>query len=126
MQGKQFRLATDNYMGSLPQSNQLTDNWIDFFIQQRLLPQVKLAVNRQLPEPVQVKQFFGHRSIDIAMTTLFGGFDNLFYESYNYHYRLPVNYRQQWKVCNLYPLLIHLNLFGKSYLADIVHTIARY
>ncbi|AEW01167.1 hypothetical protein A4D02_32570 [Niastella koreensis] len=170
IQGKQFGLPTDNYMGSLPQSNQPAGNWTDFFIQQRLQPQVKLAVNRQLLEPAQVQQFeklyqrlgnlfapepaallhgdlwsgnfvcdasenpvlidpavyYGHRSIDMAMTTLFGGFGNLFYESYNYHYPLPVNYRQQWEVCNLYPLLIHLNLFGKSYLADIMHTIRRY
>jgi len=170
IQSRQFGLATDNYMGALPQSNQPADNWTGFFIQQRLQPQVKLAVNRQLLEPVHVQQFeklyqqldnlfapepavllhgdlwsgnflcaasenpvlidpavyYGHRSVDMAMTTLFGGFDNLFYESYNYHYPLPVNYKQQWEICNLYPLLIHLNLFGKSYLADIVHTIRRY
>jgi protein-ribulosamine 3-kinase len=170
IQRKQFGLATDNYMGALPQSNQPTDTWTDFFIHQRLQPQVKLAVSRQLLEPAHVQQFeklyqqlgnlfapepavllhgdlwsgnflcdasenpvlidpavyYGHRSVDMAMTTLFGGFDSLFYERYNYHYPLPVNYRQQWEVCNLYPLLIHLNLFGKSYLADIVHTIRRY
>ncbi len=170
IQSKQYGLATNNYMGSLPQSNHPTDNWIEFFIQQRLQPQVKLAVNRQLLDVAQVKQFeklyqqlgnvfspepavllhgdlwsgnflcdasenpvlidpavyYGHRSVDMAMTTLFGGFDSLFYESYNHHYPLPVNYRQQWAVCNLYPLLIHLNLFGKSYLPDIVHTIGRY
>ncbi|MBO9203319.1 MULTISPECIES: fructosamine kinase family protein [Niastella] len=170
IQGKQFGLATDNYMGALHQSNQPTDSWTDFFIQQRIAPQVKLAIDRQLLEPVHVHQFeklyqqlgnlftpepavllhgdlwsgnflcdasenpvlidpavyYGHRSIDMAMTSLFGGFDSLFYESYNYHYPLPVNYRQQWEVCNLYPLLIHLNLFGKSYLADILHTIRRY
>jgi fructosamine-3-kinase len=170
IQGNEFGLATDNYMGALPQSNQPTDNWIDFFIQQRLQPQVQLAVNRQLLEPGHSNQFeklyrqldnvfskepatllhgdlwsgnflcddaenpvlidpapyYGHRSMDLAMTTLFGGFDAPFYESYHYHYPLPANYRQQWEICNLYPLLIHLNLFGKSYLADIVHTIRRY
>ncbi len=70
--------------------------------------------------------YYGHRSIDLAMTTLFGGFSEAFYASYHYHYPLPVNYRQQWGVCNLYPLLVHLNLFGKSYLADILHTIRNY
>ena len=63
--------------------------------------------------------YFGHRSMDIAMTTLFGGFDKLFYESYNYHFPFPGNYNEQWEVCNLYPLLIHLNLFGGSYLGQI-------
>ncbi|MEJ0102180.1 MAG: fructosamine kinase family protein [Bacteroidota bacterium] len=63
--------------------------------------------------------YFGHRNMDLAMTTLFGGFDKSFYESYQYHFPLPGNYREQWDVCNLYPLLIHLNLFGSSYLYDI-------
>jgi len=70
--------------------------------------------------------YYGHRNMDMAMTTLFGGFDALFYESYHYHFPLPANYRQQWEVCNLYPLLIHLNLFGKSYLANILNTIRQY
>jgi len=70
--------------------------------------------------------YFGHRSIDLAMTTLFGGFHKTFYESYHYHFSFPDNYREQWEICNLYPLLIHLNLFGKNYLADILHTIERF
>jgi protein-ribulosamine 3-kinase len=53
------------------------------------------------------------------MTTLFGGFDKSFYESYHYHFPLADNYPEQWDVCNLYPLLVHLNLFGISYLYDI-------
>jgi fructosamine-3-kinase len=57
------------------------------------------------------------------MTTLFGGFDPEFYAAYHYHFPLPANYRQQWDICNLYPLLIHLNLFGESYLASILRTI---
>jgi protein-ribulosamine 3-kinase len=70
--------------------------------------------------------YYGHRCMDLAMTTLFGGFGSSFYESYAYHYPLPVNYRQQWEIANLYPLLIHLNLFGKSYSGDIIHTIQRF
>jgi len=165
-----FGLTANNYMGALPQSNAPCDNWMDFFIHQRLQPQIKLALDHKLLEPSHVKQFeklyqqlgvifpveppvllhgdlwsgnflcdekskpvlidpavyYGHRSMDMAMTTLFGGFDARFYESYNYHFPLPANYRQQWEVCNLYPLLIHLNLFGKSYLADILNTIRQY
>ena len=165
-----FGLTTNNYMGALPQNNEPCGNWIEFFIHQRLHPQIKLALDHRLLEPAHVKQFeklyqqlgvifpveppvllhgdlwsgnflcdekgkpvlidpavyYGHRSMDMAMTTLFGGFDARFYESYNYHFPLPANYRQQWEVCNLYPLLIHLNLFGKSYLADILNTIRQY
>jgi len=63
--------------------------------------------------------YFGHRSMDLGMTTLFGGFDRMFYESYNYHFPFPENYDEQWEICNLYPLLIHLNLFGPGYLGQI-------
>lgn len=76
-------------------------------------------------EPVLIDPavYYGHRSMDIAMTTLFGGFDKTFYESYSYHFSLPPNYGEQQKICNLYPLLIHLLLFGKSYLTSIQQTL---
>ena len=69
-------------------------------------------------EPVLIDPaiYFGHRSMDLAMTALFGGFDSLFYKAYQSAYSFPTNYSAQWKVCNLYPLLIHLLLFGKGYL----------
>jgi protein-ribulosamine 3-kinase len=70
--------------------------------------------------------YYGHRSMDLAMTTLFGGFDRQFYQSYDHHYPLPPNYRQQWEIANLYPLLIHLNLFGEAYLPNILHIIQRF
>jgi len=79
-------------------------------------------------EPVLIDPavYFGHRSMDLAMTTLFGGFDKVFYESYNYHFPFPGNYREQWEICNLYPLLIHLNLFGLGYLSQIESTLRKF
>ena len=165
-----FGLYEDNYMGALPQLNIPSNNWADFFIHQRLEPQIKLAADNYLLDATDINQFknlykflakifpeepssllhgdlwsgnflcdessnpvlidpavyFGNRNIDLAMTTLFGGFDNAFYESYHYHFPLPKNHHQIWDICNLYPLLIHLNLFGKSYLPDILNTIERY
>lgn len=70
--------------------------------------------------------YYGHRSMDLGMTTLFGGFDALFYQSYHYHYPLPSNYSEQWQVCNLYPLLIHLRLFGSSYRSQIESTLQEF
>ena len=70
--------------------------------------------------------YFGHRSMDLAMTTLFGGFEDAFYQSYHQHFPFPGNYRVQWQICNLYPLLIHLNLFGPAYLSEIINTIRHY
>ena len=79
-------------------------------------------------EPVLIDPaiYFGHRSMDLAMTTLFGGFDRQFYDSYNFHFAFPENYAEQWEICNLYPLLIHLNLFGPGYLAQIESILRRF
>jgi protein-ribulosamine 3-kinase len=79
-------------------------------------------------EPVLIDPavYFGHRSMDLAMTTLFGGFSKQFYDSYNYHYPFPKNYHEQWQICNLYPLLIHLNLFGLGYLSQIESTLRKF
>jgi protein-ribulosamine 3-kinase len=70
--------------------------------------------------------YFGHRNMDLAMTTLFGGFEPAFYEAYNEMYPFPPGYREQWEIANLYPLLIHLNLFGSAYSRNILHTIRRF
>ncbi len=69
---------------------------------------------------------YGHRSVDLGLTTLFGGFDGAFYEAYDHHYPFPPGHRDQWEVANLYPLLIHLNLFGLSYLPRIVSVLNRF
>ena len=82
-----------------------------------------LCDNKDQPVLIDPAVYYGHRSIDLAMTTLFGGFDPAFYDAYHWHYPLPSNYRQQWTIANLYPLLIHLNLFGQTYLPNILHTI---
>jgi len=166
--GQQFGLDYDNYMGSVPQSNTLTNDWSTFFIQQRLQPLIQKCVAKnwltatdvksfenvykmlpqifdlaqvpvllhgdlwsgnymcnQLGEPVLIDPaiYYGHPAADLGMTTLFGGFDASFYESYNYHAPLSTNYKQQWEICNLYPLLIHLYLFGSSYLGRIRQTL---
>jgi protein-ribulosamine 3-kinase len=79
-------------------------------------------------EPVLIDTavYFGHPSADLAMTTLFGGFRSGFYEAYNHHHPFPSNCKDQWAVCNLYPLLIHLILFGSGYLTQIETIVNRY
>lgn len=82
----------------------------------------------QFSKPVLIDPavYFGHRSVDLAMTTLFGGFRQPFYEAYHYHFPLPSNHAEQWAVCNLYPLLIHLYLFGAGYLPQIERTLKQF
>lgn len=63
--------------------------------------------------------YWGHREMDLAMTRLFGGFDAQFYESYCEIFPLEKNWEQRTDYCNLYPLLVHVNLFGGGYVNDV-------
>jgi fructosamine-3-kinase len=77
-------------------------------------------------EPVLIDPavYYGHRCMDLAMTTLFGGFDKRFYQSYAHYFPLSNMYSEQLRLCNLYPLLIHLLLFGRSYLTPVQQTLS--
>ncbi len=70
--------------------------------------------------------YYGHREIDIAMSLLFGGFSREFYESYSASFPLAPGWQERTGISNLYPLLIHLNLFGTSYLGDILRIVDRF
>jgi len=67
--------------------------------------------------------YYGHREMDLAFSKLFGGFDSVFYESYESVFPLAPGFDQRIGVYNLYPLLVHLNLFGASYLPGIERTV---
>jgi len=79
-----------------------------------------------LPVLIDPAVYYGHREMDIAMTKLFGGFDTLFYDVYNQHFPLEKEWKKRIDLCNLYPLLVHLNLFGSSYLSDIESTLRHF
>ena len=64
--------------------------------------------------------YYGDRETDLAMTELFGGFSLSFYNSYSKEFPLPSGYKQRKIIYNLYHLLNHLNLFGNSYLSEVV------
>lgn len=165
-----FGFSTNNYMGSLPQSNLVAATWAGFFNEQRLTPLLRLASGRNLLTAMHLRSFeklmqhmgeifneeapallhgdlwsgnflcdsrqqpvlvdpavyFGHRSMDLAMTRLFGGFPRSFYDAYAFHFPLPANAEEQFDICNLYPLLVHLILFGQSYRPQIEATLERY
>ncbi len=70
--------------------------------------------------------YYGHREVDIAMTALFGGFDESFYASYQQEYPLEKGWQERLDIFKLYPLLIHLNLFGSGYLESILSIIRRF
>ena len=59
--------------------------------------------------------YYADSEVDIAMTEMFGGFSNHFYEGYESQRRLSSEYRNKSVLYNLYHYLNHFNLFGSSY-----------
>jgi fructosamine-3-kinase len=70
--------------------------------------------------------YYGNREMDIAMSLLFGGFDKSFYEHYNFYYPLENGWQQRVELCQLYPLLVHLVLFGGHYYFSVKKIIEQY
>ncbi|MCF7964502.1 MAG: fructosamine kinase family protein [Methylobacter tundripaludum] len=68
--------------------------------------------------------YFGDRETDLAMTELFGGFGPAFYQAYKTVYPLDPGYARRKTLYNLYHILNHLNLFGRSYLHQAENMIA--
>lgn len=67
--------------------------------------------------------YYGNREAEIAYTKLFGGFPDKFYIAYNKCYPLSIKgLGKRLDIYNLYPLLVHHNLFGGIYL-NAVETI---
>lgn len=165
-----FGLDHSNFIGSLPQSNQQHQKWVDFFIHQRLQPQLDLALAHQripqdivglfeqlypklknicpdeppalvhgdlwsgnfmVPEQGDVVLIdpsvaYAHREMDLAMSHLFGGFDSLFYQSYEENYPLEGNFSERLPIYQLYYLMAHVNLFGGSYLQAVQRILNRF
>jgi len=62
---------------------------------------------------------FGHREADLAMMRLFGGFANDVFHHYNLAFPLEKGWAERLPFFNLYPLLVHVILFGGSYLQQL-------
>ncbi len=69
---------------------------------------------------------YGHPEMDIAMTRLFGGFPQSFYSSYQEVNPLESGLEDRIDIYNLYPLLVHVNLFGGGYFAQVKQIVSRF
>ena len=69
--------------------------------------------------------YFGDREADLAMTELFGGFDQRFYAAYNAAWPLDPGYQSRRLLYNLYHVLNHFNLFGGGYAAQAAAMVDR-
>ena len=70
--------------------------------------------------------YVGHYEAELAMTELFGGFPSAFYQAYGEVNPIDSGYRDRRELYNLYHLLNHLNLFGRSYLSSVRRILDRY
>lgn len=165
-----YGLDFDNYIGSLPQRNREHELWKDFFLQERIFPQVERAQQQGYlsqhemkqverleerladffpPEPASLLHgdlwsgnflvdehgqaaiidpavYYGHREMELAFTRLFGGYDARFYAAYEEEWPLQPGFPEREEVYNLYPLLVHLNLFGTGYLGQVQAILRRF
>lgn len=75
------------------------------------------------PSLIDPAVYYGHREMDLAFSRMFGGFEEEFYQCYETVFPLEPGFEERIPVYNLYPLLVHLLLFGKSYLSGIERTV---
>lgn len=167
---ERFGLDEDNFIGRLPQSNSWHDSWAEFFIQERISPQLQMALDsgelgqntakafdrlfKNLPDIFPREKpsllhgdlwggnyfydqkgdaviydpavYYGHREIELAFTHLFGGFSSAFYAAYENKHALEPGFEKRKDIYNLYPLLVHTNLFGGSYARQVEGIVRRF
>lgn len=157
VEGSLFGLEYDNYIGSLKQSNDQSDSWASFFVNQRIRPLIyqlkdgipddmrtqldelcelilcqfsdvrprllhgdlwngNFMAHQNAPFMIDPAIYFGHPEVDLAMTKLFGGFQNDFYNGYKEVRFLEEGWQNRLEVWNLYPVLVHVKLFGQGYI----------
>lgn len=71
--------------------------------------------------------YFADPEIELAFTTLFGTFGRSFFDAYDELSPLrPGFFEERRDLYNLYPLLVHVRLFGGSYVAQVEATVRRF
>lgn len=71
--------------------------------------------------------YYGAAEMDLAFSTLFGTFDTPFFAAYRAHRPLePGFFEMRRDLYNLYPLLVHVRLFGGSYLGAVERTLKKF
>ena len=161
-----FGFHGPNYIGSLPQYNHHHDSAADFYIQERLEPQFRMALdagyafhglekifqvftemipkeapalvhgdlwsgnyisNEQgLPCLIDPAVSYGPREMDLAMMKLFGGFPEEVFDQYDSLFPVEPGFKDRIEMWQLYYLLVHLNIFGSSYLGQVKNILTRF
>lgn len=172
VEGPHFGFEVETVIGGLPQSNPESDNWRDFFRDQRLLHRARDALDAgRLPGPLMRRidmlagklhiwlgndarpslihgdlwsgnmlsrgtkvvalidpaLYYADPEIELAFMTLFNSVGKRFFARYGEHRPMrPGFFEERRDLYNLYPLLVHVRLFGGPYVAQVERTLARY
>jgi fructosamine-3-kinase len=70
--------------------------------------------------------YYGNREMDLAMMQLFGGFHNDTFKAYQEIFPLEAKWNERIDLCNLYPLLVHVNIFGGNYARQVKQILTRF
>jgi fructosamine-3-kinase len=68
----------------------------------------------------------GHREVDLAMMRLFGGFSERVFSAYDEAYPLAAGHEERVALWQLWPLLVHVALFGSGYVGRLERALRRY
>lgn len=161
-----FGWHTSNYIGQLGQDNTFKESPVEFYIQNRLEPQFRMASQKGFQfsgisdlyavatsvipdeppalvhgdlwsgnamcsgqnEPCLIDPAVSYapREMDIALMKLFGGFNTAVFTTYQEIYPLASGWHNRMLLWQLYYYLVHVNLFGSSYAANVQRCIDAY
>lgn len=80
---------------------------------------------RGLPCLIDPAVYGGHREVDLAMMKLFGGFGPRVFAAYHEAFPLAPEHEARVPLYQLYFLMVHVNLFGGSYVRQVEETFRR-
>ncbi|MDX6647731.1 MAG: hypothetical protein QOK40_3458 [Miltoncostaeaceae bacterium] len=78
------------------------------------------------PVLVDPAVYGGHREVDLAMMRLFGGFSDRCLDAYREFSPLASGHQDRVALYQLYPLLVHVLLFGGAYAGRLERALGRY
>ena len=158
---KMFGSHVEGFIGTTDQKKGWEDNWIDCFLNLRIIPQLSTLkssiLDKEIVNKVQEKiksellnhqpinalvhgdlwsgntgigksgkgvifdpaSWWADNEVDIAMTRLFGGFKNEFYEEYHKIFPIKNGFEKRIIIYNFYHILNHANMFGGGYLKQV-------
>lgn len=86
-----------------------------------------LARNGRITGFIDPAIYYAHAEIELAFTTLFGTFDEGFFRRYEELRPIAPGFMEVRRdIYNLYPLLVHVRLFGGGYVASVERILHRF